>query len=169
MRRSLTLVISLNWTALFSALSVLAVLDASSGGAMLAHALGGQAADVTVSGSAGMALAFALVASVFLWFAATTALVAEPAALRDVAKQASIVGAFLSFAAALATLAEPAVGSIQAFGAIFTGILVTAFVVGAWAPVPDESRVVARSMAAGAAFGALMPRSRGHLNTESAR
>lgn len=169
MRRSLTLVISLNWTALFAALSLLAVLDASSGGGMLAHALGGQAAVFNGAGSTGMALAFALVASVFLWFAATSALVSETAALRDVAKHASIVGAFLSCAAALATVAEPAFGSIHAFGAMFIGILATAFVVGAWERAPDESRAVARSMAAGAAYGALMPRSRGHLNTESAR
>lgn len=169
MRRSLTLVIALNWTALFAVLSAFSVLDASSGVGMLAHALGGQAAHVDGFGSTGMALAFASVASVFLWFAATSALVGEATALREVAKQASIVGAFLSLAAALATVAEPSLGSVPAYGAMFAGILVTALMVGTWERVPDESRLVARSMAAGAAYGALMPRNRGQIKRESAR
>ncbi|MGE0499915.1 MAG: hypothetical protein AB7I79_11720 [Rhizobiaceae bacterium] len=171
MRRSLTIVVALHWTALFAALAVVAGLDAESGTRSVSLFLGAAAPlSADTAGSAGLSLAFALASALFLWLVATAALDGRAGGeTRDVASVAIVPGVFLIGLLTVTAAVEPMPGVYASLAAMFAALLFTHLVIGASSTgeAAGEGRLAARAMAAQAAHRAMLPRLTGRPVSEA--
>jgi hypothetical protein len=164
MRQFLTLVIAVHWTAAFALLAGLAALDAETGSRAVLTYLGGAAGLPADSiGSTGLSLAFALVATLFLWVfvAAVVDRNGADRTTEEVGRMAVISASLVVALLALTALAGTTGGFFPGLAAVFAALLCSQLVIVAeYRKALDEEQINAaiRLMAVGAANRAMLSR-----------
>lgn len=164
MRQFLTLVIAIHWTAAFALLAGLAVLDAETGSRDVLTYLGGAAGlPADIISSTGLALAFALVATLFLWVFVAAAVEREgtDTSTEEVARMAVISGALVVALLALTSFAGTSAAFFPALTAVFASLLCSLMaIVHERRKALEEEQIstAIRLMAVGAANRAMLSR-----------
>lgn len=164
MRQFLTLVIAVHWSAAFALLAGLAALDAETGSRIALTYLGGAAGlPADTIGSTGLSLAFALVATLFLWVFVAAAVDRDSGdrSTEEVARMAVISGGVVVSMLALTSFAETTTVFFPALAAVFASLLCSlmAIVLERRKTLnEDEIAAVIRLMAVGAANRAMLSR-----------
>jgi hypothetical protein len=164
MRQFLTLVIAVHWTAAFALLAGLAALDAETGSRAVLTYLGGAAGlPADTIGSTGLSLAFALVATLFLWVFVAAALDRDRAdhTTEEVTRMAVISGSLVVALIALTAFAGTTAAFFPGLAAVFAALLCSQMaIVSEHRKALSEEQINAaiRLMAVGAANRAMLSR-----------
>jgi hypothetical protein len=164
MRQFLTLVIAVHWSAAFALLAGLAALDAETGSRAVLTYLGGAAGlPADMVGSTGLSLAFALVATLFLWVFVAAAVDRDGSdhSTEEVARMAVISGSMVVALLALTSFADTSAAFFPALAAVFASLLCSLMAVVAErrkALSEEEITAAIRLMAVGAANRAMLSR-----------